>query len=145
MCNSNQSGNLLVDKIELQAQLLRNKIAGIIQAAEMDVPSQLHDECLMTDEEQLRLLHYEKAKTTINREKLWSAVEKEILTELDVYLQGSWLKYLSTLLKVDETTAFLLYKDLQRKEDERQDECLKLGFYDYMLRAQYIQLPLLIC
>ena len=39
----------------------------------------------MTDEEQLRLLHYEKAKTTINLEKMWSAVEKEMLTELDVY------------------------------------------------------------
>ena len=33
MCNSNPSGNFLVDEIELQAQLLRNKIANIIQAA----------------------------------------------------------------------------------------------------------------
>ena len=132
MYNSNPSGNFPVDEIKLQAQLLRNKIADIIQAAfvkeidrmvyeearsccegcEMDDPSQLHLECLMTDEEPLRLLHYEKAKTTINLEKLRSAVEIEILAELDVYLQDSWLKYLLTLLKVDETIAFLLYKDL---------------------------------
>ena len=31
MWNSNQSGNLLVDEIDLQAQLLNNKIGEIIQ------------------------------------------------------------------------------------------------------------------
>ena len=31
MWNSNQSGNLLVDEIDLQAQLLQSKIADIIQ------------------------------------------------------------------------------------------------------------------
>lgn len=31
MCNSYQSGNLLLDEIEIQALLLRNKIADIIE------------------------------------------------------------------------------------------------------------------
>ena len=52
--------------------------------------------------------------------------------KLDEYLQDSWLTHLLTLLKVDGTSAFLLFKDAQRKENEREDECLKLGCYDYM-------------
>ena len=34
MFKSNQSGNLIVDKIELEAQLLRNKIADIVKETE---------------------------------------------------------------------------------------------------------------
>ena len=90
MCNSNQSRNLLVDEIELQAQLVRNKIAEIIQGefareinrlvyeearrccegCEMDDPSQLHHECMMTDMEELWIKHYESAKAHLNVNKL---------------------------------------------------------------------------
>ena len=152
MCNSNKSGNLFIDEIELQAQRLRNKIAEIIQGefareinrlvyeeasrccegCEMDDPSQLHHECMMTEEEEIWIRHYESAKGHLNVDKLWTMIEKGIFTKLDVYLQDSWLKYLLNLLKVDETSAFLLYKDAQRGEDESEDECLKLGCYDYM-------------
>ena len=31
MCNSNRSGNVPIDEIDLEAQLVRNKIADIIQ------------------------------------------------------------------------------------------------------------------
>ena len=152
MRNSNQSRNLLVDEIELQAQLGRNKIAEIIQGefareinrlvyeearrccegCEMDYPSQLHHECMMTDMEELRIRHYESAKEHLNVNKLWTVIEKEIFTKLDVYLQDSWLKYLLNLFKVDGTSAFLLYKDTQREEDESEDECLRLGCYNHM-------------
>ena len=86
----------------------------------------------MTDEGQLWLLHYGAARKQLNLNKLWSTIEERIHKKLDEYLQDSWLKYLLTLLKVDGTSAFLLFKDAQRKENEREDECLKLGCYDYM-------------
>ena len=73
MCNGYQSGNLLVVEIDLQATLLQNKIGQVIQdefvkeikrliteearkcyeGCEIDDPSQLHHECLMTDVEEL--------------------------------------------------------------------------------------------
>ena len=113
MCNGYQSGNSVVDETDLQAKLLQNKIGQVIQDefvkeikrlitgearkccedCEIDDPSQLHDECLMTDEEELWICHYDAAKkiSILNLNKLWSAIEREILTELDVYLEDSWL------------------------------------------------------
>ena len=52
--------------------------------------------------------------------------------QLDHIQRDSWLKYLLNLLKVDETSAFLLYKDVQRREDESENEILKFGCFDYM-------------
>ena len=143
---------MLVDEIELQAQLVRNKIAEIIQGefareinclvyeearrccegCEMDDPSQLHHECMMTDMEELWIKHYESAKAHLNVNKLWTVIEKEIFTKLDVYLQDYWLKYFLQLLKVDVTSAFLLYEHYKHQKNEGEDECLRLGCFDYM-------------
>ena len=69
MCNGYQSGNLLVDEIDLQATLLQNKIGQVIQdefvkeikrliaeearkcceGCAIDDPSQLHHECLSNE------------------------------------------------------------------------------------------------
>ena len=35
------------------------------------------------------------------------------------------------LVKVDETSAYLMYKNFERKQNENRDECLKLGCYEY--------------
>ena len=51
--------------------------------------------------------------------------------KLDVYLENSWLKYLFHLVKVDQTSAYLMYKNFERKQNENQDECLRLGCYEY--------------
>ena len=81
MFNSYRSGNFLVDELNL-APLLRNKMANVTQgefakeinrlvnegarlccdACLRDNPSQLHHECSMTDEEELRICHYKAAK-----------------------------------------------------------------------------------
>lgn len=71
---------MLVGKTELQAQRVQNNIADIIQdgfaremnrvvtdeakkyCCEIDEPSQLHHECMMTGEEQLLSCHYDAAK-----------------------------------------------------------------------------------
>lgn len=149
---SNRSECLLVDEIEIEAHLMRNKIADIMQGifaremnnlvyeearkccegCELDDPSQLHHDCLMAEEEENWVRYYESAKEHLNVEKLWTAIEKDILSKLDLYLEHLWFKYLLNLLKVDETSAFLLYKDAQWKEYESEDECLRLGCYDYM-------------
>ena len=64
-------------------------------------------------------------------DKLWSAIEEQLHKRLNVYLEDSWLKYLLHLLKVDETSAYLMYKNFERKQNENEDECLKLGCYEY--------------
>ena len=35
------------------------------------------------------------------------------------------------LVKVDETSAYLMYKNFERKQNENRDECLKLGCYEH--------------
>ncbi|KAL9972485.1 hypothetical protein ACROYT_G018797 [Oculina patagonica] len=152
---SNQSETLLVDEICLRAHLMRNKIADIIQdifarqmnhlvyeearkcceGCELDDPSQLHHDCLMVEEEENWIRYYDLAKEHLNIDKLWTAIEKETLSKLDLYLEYSWFKYLLNLLKVDETSAFLLYKDAQRREYESGDDCLTLGCYDYIFTS----------
>ena len=150
MLNGYQSGNLLVDEIDFQAQLLQNKVVEILQAefareinrlvyeearrccegCEINDPSQLHHECMIAEEEEIWIRHYESAKEHLNIDKLWTMIEKEIFTNLEVYLQESWLKYILNLLKMDETSAFLLYKDAQQREDESEDECLRFKCFD---------------
>ena len=96
MCNGYQSGNSVVDETDLQAKLLQNKIGQVIQdefvkeikrlitgearkcceGCEIDDPSQLHHDCLMTDEEELWICHYDAAKKLLNLNKLWPAIER---------------------------------------------------------------------
>ena len=39
----------------------------------------------------------------INVDKLWSTIDEQILTKLDVFLEDSWLKYLSKLQRLIST------------------------------------------
>ena len=78
------------------------------------------------------ICYYEGAKRQLNVDKLWLVIEQQVMKKLNVYLEDSWLKYLLQLFKVDETTAFLLYKYLERNQDDSEDECLQLGCYDNM-------------
>ena len=148
MCKSFLSGYLVVDEIDFEALLVRKNIAEIIQdefaremnrlvyrearrncqGCQMDDLSQMKHECMMKEEEEIWICHYDVAKRHLNVDKLWSAIEKEILVKLDANLENAWLKYLLQLIDVDETTAFLLYKDYQRKRNEEnvEDLCLKL-------------------
>ena len=68
----------------------------------------------------------------MNLMKLWLVIETAVMEKLGVRLKFSWLKYLLHIFKVDETSAFLLYKDAQRREDDCDDECLKRGCLEYM-------------
>ena len=82
MIGKHQRRNLLVDEIEIQALLLRNKIVDIIQdefaremnrlvyeetrrcceGCEIDDPSQMHHDCMMKEHEEIWICHYEEAK-----------------------------------------------------------------------------------
>ena len=146
-----QRRNLIVDEIEMLAMLLRNEIADIIQGEfaremnhlvyeearrccegrEMDDPSQLHHDCMTKEQEGTWICHYEEAKKHLKVDQLWSAIEEQIRKKLEVFLEDSWLKYLLHLVKVDDTSAYLMYKNFERKQNENQDECLKLGCYEY--------------
>ena len=151
MIGKYQRRNLLVDEIEIQALLLRNRIADIIQdefaremnylvyeearrcceGCQIDDPSQMHHDCMMKEEEEIWICHYKEAKAHFKVDKVWSAIEGQIHKKLDVYLEDSWLKYLFHLVKVDETSAYLMYKNFERKQNENQDECSRLGCYEY--------------
>jgi len=98
----------------------------------MDDPSQMHHDCMIKEEEEIWICHYEEAQKHLKVDKLRLAFEERIHKKLDVYLVHSWLKYLLHLVKVDETSAYLMYKNFERKQNENQDECLKLGCYEYM-------------
>ena len=146
-----QRRNLIVDEIEMLTMLLRNEIADIIQdefaremnhlvyeearrcceGCEMDDPSQLHHDCMTKEQEETWICHYEEAKKHLKVDQLWSAIEEQIRKKLEVFLEDSWLKYLLHLVKVDDTSAYLMYKNFERKQNENQDECLKLGCYEY--------------
>ena len=101
------------------------------EGCETDDPSQMHHDCMMKEEEEIWICHYEEAKKHLKVDRLWLAIEEQIHKKLDVYLEDSWLKYLLHLVKVDETSAYLMYKNFERKQSENQDECLKLGCYEY--------------
>ena len=140
-----------MDETEIQALLLRNKIGDIIQdefaremnylvyekarrcceGCQIDDPSQLHHNCMMEEEEEIWICHYEKAKKHFKVDKVWSVIEGQIHQKFDVYVEDSWLKYLLHLVKVDETSAYLMYKNFDRKQNENQDECSRLGCYEY--------------
>ena len=146
-----QGRNLTVNEIEMLAMLLRNEIADIIQdefareinhlvyeearrfceGCEMDDPSQMHHNYMMKEQEEIWICHYEEAKKHLKVDKLWLAIEERIHKKLDVYLEDSWRKYLLHLVKVDETSAYLMHKNFERKQNENQDECLKLGCYEH--------------
>lgn len=85
MCKTNQSAHLIVDEIEVEAQLMRNKIADIIEEVyvteveslvhdefqqrcegfEMDDSFQLHHDCLAMDEEGFLVHCYEKVSRNV--------------------------------------------------------------------------------
>ena len=86
---------------------------------------------MMKEQEEIWICHYEEAKEHFKIDKERSAIEGQIHKKLDVYLEDSLLKYLFHLVQVDETSAYLMYKNFERKQNENQDECSKLGCYEY--------------
>ncbi|KAL9966675.1 hypothetical protein ACROYT_G024787 [Oculina patagonica] len=146
MCLSHQNGNLL------QALLLRNKIADIIQdefagemnrlvheelrrcceACQTDDPGQENHVCKFMEEEEVWARHFEKAKTRIDIERFWKRIRRAVLVKLGLPLVESWMNYMYNLLLMDETNAFLIYKSYERKQNEDWDENMKLKCYDYM-------------
>ena len=55
----------------------------------MDDPSQMHHDCMMKEEEEIWICHYEEAKEHFKIGIVWSAIEGQILKKLDVYLEDS--------------------------------------------------------
>ena len=99
------------------------------EGCQIDDPSQMHHNCMMKKEEEIWICHYDLKHFKVD--KVWSAIEGQINKKLDVSLEDSWLKYLFHLVKVDETSAYLMYKNFERKQNENQHECLRLGCYEY--------------
>ena len=69
-------------------------------------------------------------KKHLKVDKLWSAIEEQIHKKLEDYLENSCLKYLLHLVKVDDTSAYLIYKNFERKQTVNEDD-LRLGRYEY--------------
>lgn len=148
MCISNQQGHLGSDKARLQAQLLRNKIADIMQeefareinglvheelrrcceACQEDDPAEKLHKCKMMEEEEIWACYFEKAKASINMERFWKRIRREVLRRLGLILVESWMNFMFHLLLMDETNAFLIYKNYERYRNMGRDECQELEF-----------------
>ena len=92
MCISNQHGHLDADRARLQAQLLRNKTADVMQeefakemnglaheelrrrceACQTDDPAGVLHKCRMMEEEETWACDFEKAKASIDIEQFWT-------------------------------------------------------------------------
>ena len=136
MCISNPHGHLGADKAQLQAQLLRNKIADIIQeeyakeinglvheelrrcceACQIDDPAEKLHKCDMMEE--IWACYFEKAKASIDIERFWKRIRKEVLRRLGLILVESWMNFMFHLLLMDETNAFLIYKNYVRNRNK---------------------------
>lgn len=152
MCISNQYGHLGADKIRLHPQLLRNKIADIIQeefakeinrlvheelrrcceACQIDDPGEKLHKCKMMEEEEIWACYFEKAKARIDIERFWKRIRREVLRRLGLILVESWMNFMFHLLLMDETNAFLIYKNYERKRNTDRDEYQGLECYDHM-------------
>ena len=90
------------------------------------------------DEDEVWICYYEAAKERSNVRFLWRAAKNiYVLERLDLQLCERWLNYILDLIKMDQTNAFLIFKNFERrkqeeKEEDQGDECLKLGCYHYM-------------
>ena len=154
MCISNQHGHLGADKAtcRLQAQLLQNKIAYIIQeefakemdglvheelrrcceACQIDDPIERLHKCKMMEEEEIWACYFEEAKASIDIERFWKRIRREVLRRLGLILVESWMNFMFHLLLMDETNAFLIHKNYERKRNKGSDECQGLECYDYL-------------
>ena len=129
-----------MDGIEIQALLLRNKLADIIQdefaremnylvceearrcceGCQIDDPSQMHHDCMMKEEEEIWICHYEEAKKHLKLDKVWSAIEEEIHKKIRCLSGGLMVKVLFYLVKVEDTSVYLMYKNFERKQNQKQ-------------------------
>ena len=138
MCISNPYGHLGADKARLQAQLLRNKIADIIQeefakemnglvheelrrcceACQKDDPAERLHKCNMMEEEEIWACYFKKAKASIDIERFWKRIRREVLRRLGLILVESWMNFVFHLLLMDETNAYLIYKSYERNRNK---------------------------
>jgi len=87
---------------------------------------------MMSEEEGIWIYHYEMAKKLNNFDKLWTVIKTLAIEKLHLQLKNSWLKYLLHLFQGEVTSAYLMYKNFQRKSDKNEDKCLRFGCYDYL-------------
>ena len=138
MCISNPHGHLAADKTRLQAQLLRNKIADIVQeefvtemnglvneelrrrceACQIDDPAGKLHKCKTMEEEEIWACYYEKAKPSLDTERFWKRIGRAVLRRLGLILVESWMNFMFHLLLMDETNAFLIYKNYERNRNK---------------------------
>ena len=138
MCISNRHGHLAADKARLQEKLLRNKIADVIheefvkemnglvhdelrrrcEACQIDDPSGKLHKCKMMEEEEIWACYFEKAKASLDTERFWKRIRREVLRILGLILVESWMNFMFHLLLMDETNAFLIYKNYERNRNK---------------------------
>ena len=77
----------------------------------------------MMEDEEIWACYFEKAKARIDIERLWKRIRREVLRRLGVILIESSMNFLFHLLLMDETNAFLIYKNYERNRNKGRDEC----------------------
>ena len=117
--------------IEVLAMLLRNDIADIIrdgfvremnhlvyeearrccEGCEMDDLTQMHYDCMMKEQEEIWICHYEEAKNIEKSMNCGWRLKNKCIKKIDVYLEDSWLRHSLHLIKADDTSEYIMYKN----------------------------------
>lgn len=67
----------------------------------MDDLSRMKYKYTMTEEKEiLSIYRFEKAKKRLNMGKLWSVIERQKFSKINVHLDDMWFKYLFQLLEI---------------------------------------------
>ena len=72
----------------------------------------------MMEEEEIWACYFEKAKASIDIERFWKRIRREVLRRLGLILEESWMNFMFHLLLMDETNAFLIYKNYVRNRNK---------------------------
>ena len=72
----------------------------------------------MMEEEEIWACYFEKAKASIDIAWFWKRIRKEVLRRLGLILVESWMNFMFHLLLMDETNAFLIYKNYVRNRNK---------------------------
>ena len=81
------------------------------EGCQIDDPSQMHHDCMMKEEEEIWICHYEEAKNIEKSTNCGWGLKNKCIKKIDVYLEDSWLRHSLHLIKADDTSEYIMYKN----------------------------------
>ena len=98
--------------------LVHEELRRRCEACQIDNPAEKLHKCKMMEEEEIWARYFEKAKASLDTERFWKRIKREVLCRLGLILVDSWMNFMFHLLLMDETNAFLIYKSYERNRNK---------------------------